>query len=183
VRYHLSNNECLAEQEPRLGESMMLRSTHIDNTNKVTSSPTYSEDLSDPAETRPSAVLLVARDCGLNDSCRRTLSDAGIDVVVSVSNGSRALELLGENQLFDAVVIGVGPGDVEAVKLAQHIRRHRSDTPTLVMSSIGNLEISGAPIQHETLRNSNEPQQSNIFRRAIRTAVAIRRFARLRRPS
>ena len=133
-------------------------------------------------EPRPSAVLLVARDVSLDESCRRSLSDAGIDVVVSVPNSTRALELLSAKQLFDAVVIGVGPGDVDAVMLAQHMRRHRSDTPTVVVSPMRNLEIPGATTQCAGVQSAHT-SPLDIFRKTIRKAVIIGRSTRLRRAS
>ncbi len=149
----------------------------------VTNPPTLADELETSSDSRPSAVLLVARDRSLDESCRRSLSDAGIDVVVSVPNSTRAMELLSASQLFDAVVIGVGPGDVEAVMLAQHMRRHRSDTPTVVVSPIVNLQIPGATIRRGASHKPGAAQNSNIFRETLRIAVAIRRSKRLRRSS
>ncbi len=157
----------------------MYRSSLAIHSNEEIRPVTLAEELEAAPESRPSAVLLVARDLSLDESCRRTLSDAGVDVVVSVQSSKRALEVLGENQLFDAVVIGVGPGDVDAVMLAQHMRRHRSDTPTVVMSPIGNLEIPGAA----GACRPNDSQLPNVLRKTIRKALTFRRSTRLRHPA
>jgi DNA-binding NtrC family response regulator len=132
------------------------------------------------ADPRPSAVLLVARDRSLDESCRRTLSDAGVQCVVSVPSSSRAIELLGESKLFDAVVIGVGAGDVEAVKLAQHMRRYRSDTPTVVVSPIRNLQIPGAVTQGTARGEQAQGDKTDIFRKIIRKVVRHRQSTRVR---
>ncbi len=108
-----------------------------------TTPPSPFDNSDAPVAHYPSAVLLVARDQSLDTMCRRALSDAGIQCVVSTSSSQRAFELLGRNRLFDAVVIGVGAGDVKAAKLAQYMCLHRKDTPTIVMSPIGNLRVAG----------------------------------------
>ena len=156
-----------------------LTAQHSDETNP----PTPADDCDTPSVERPSAVLLVARDRSLDESCRRTLSDVGVEVVVSVPSSQGALELLGTSELFDAVVISVGAGDVEAVKLAQHMRRYRSDTPTVVVSPIGTLRIPGGIGRNNSNRESNRPDNLDFFRATIRKAVAIRRSVRLRRPA
>ncbi len=119
---------------------------------RKTNSPEDGESTESPD--RPSAVLLVARNRDLQDTCRRKLSDAGIEVVFSTQSSEQALELIDHNHLFDAVVIGVDAGDVEAAKLVRHMSRCRADTPTVVMSSISHLRISGIeqPSQMEDLR-------------------------------
>ena len=160
---------------------MSAQSPALRSQNGSTNPPGRADDRRTPSDSPHSAVLLVTRDRSLDESCRSSLSEAGIDVVVSVPNSKRAMELLGTNELFDAVVIGVGPGDVEAVMLAQHMRRHRSDTPTVVVSPIRDLRIPGAPTECETARGTDASKQPDIFRRTIRKAVALRRSMRLRR--
>lgn len=86
-------------------------------------------------------ILLVARDGELAEACRRELSNAGNAFVVSVSNCDRALELLGSHKLFDAVVIGIGAGDVDAVRLAQHMQHHGLGVPTVVVTSIPHFQL------------------------------------------
>ncbi len=179
---NVPNSEPLSEQEISPGGSIMLRSSP-EKAGDATKPPTSADESDDPSMVRHSAVHLVARDLSLDESCRRSLSDAGVDVVVSVPNSARALELLNTSQLFDAVVIGVGPGDVEAVILAQQVRRHRSQTPTVVMSPIGNLEIPGAVNQGTVANRFGTSRHPNTFRETIRKALGMRRSARLRRPS
>lgn len=127
----------------------------------------------------PVAVLLVVHDHSLDASCRNTLSNAGFEFVVSVSNNAQALELLGTGNLFDVVVIGIGPGDVDGVTFAQHVRRHRSDTPTVVMSPVRNLRVSGL-IQSDDLNQGNrETIDLQVVRETIRKAVGRRHAARV----
>ncbi len=159
----------------------MLCTSFATEPSDATNPPTPVDELDESTTRTPSAVLLVARDLSLDASCRRSLSDAGVDVVVSVSNGTRAMELLSASELFDAVVIGVGPGDVDAANLAQDMRRHRSNTPTVVMSPIRHLDIPGGANQNKPVCGLSASQQSDGFRKTIREAVSIRRFARLRR--
>jgi len=130
---------------------------------------------------RPSAVLLVARDRSLDESCRRTLSDAGVQCIVSVPDSDHALRLLDNRRLFDAVVIGVGAGDVEAVKLAGHMQRYRADTPTVVVSPIGALRLPGAIAQSGSPSSRNEAEPSKVFGRLIRRLVSGQQLSR-RRP-
>ncbi len=160
----------------------MLNSNLVAYSSEVTNPPTPPDDLGPSPATSPSAVLLVARDYSLDESRRSTLSDAGIEVVMSVSNNTRALELLGIGNLFDAVVIGVGPGDEEAIKLAQHIRRHRSDTPTFVVSPVRNLEIPHAISARDAFGGICGTNGTDLVRSTLRDAIAQRRCARLRRP-
>jgi hypothetical protein len=145
-----------------------------------TNRPAPAEESGTHADPRPSAVLLVTRDRSLDESCRRTSSDAGVECVVSVSNSNRALELLRESKLFDAIVIGVGAGDVEAVKLAQHMRRYRSDTPTVVVSPIPNLHISGAMVPSAS-RDDPQADKSDVLRTVIRGVVGLRNSVQIRR--
>lgn len=124
---------------------------------------TYGPDSRDlpTLEDRPSAVLLVARNVALGDTCRRKLSDAGIDVVLSTKSTDQARELIDQNHLFDAVVISVNAGDVESAMLAQHMRRFHSDTPTLVMTSVPNLRMSG--IEEATQLDNVEKLKKVVF--------------------
>jgi hypothetical protein len=112
-------------------------------TELTTYGPEREDDSDQSAQERPSAVLLVARNQALHDSCRRKLSDAGIDVVLSTPSSDKARELIDNNHIFDAVVIGIDAGDVEGAMLARHMTNFRRDTPTVVMSPIPNLRIAG----------------------------------------
>lgn len=183
MQFDLYSNQVQVRPSPHPRECQMLRTSFATEPSDVTNPPTPVGEEDESTTKTPSAVLLVARDLSLDETCRRSLSDAGVDVVVSVSNSTRAMELLSANQLFDAVVIGVGPGDVEAVMLAQHLRRHRSGTPTVVMTHMANLDIPGATTQCGVVRNVTPTQQSNFFRKTLRAAVSIRRSTRLRQPS
>jgi hypothetical protein len=161
----LSKTVC---RQPHVSLRLMHRTS-----SGVANRPTGADELKASPDPRPSAVLLVARERSLDESCRRTLSDAGVKCVVSVPNSERALEVLGNNKLFDAVVIGVGAGDVEAVKLAQHMRRYRSDTPTVVVSPISNLHIHGAVTQGKPSSSDVHADKSEVFRKLIRRVVGL----------
>lgn len=43
-----------------------------------------------------------------------------------------------------SLIIESKPRDVESAKLAQHMRRFRMDTPTVVMAPLPNLRMSGS---------------------------------------
>jgi DNA-binding response OmpR family regulator len=120
-------------------------------------------------EPRTSMVLLIARDPELEDTCRESLSEAGVTSIMSTRDPEEAAVLLSNRQLFDAVVIGVNRGDVEGRKLAQRMRRSHSDTPVVVLSPIANPRIRG----FERFRTVATELRETIFR-----TVARRRSAR-----
>lgn len=125
----------------------------------------------------PTAILLVARDHSLHDACRRALSDAGFTFIFSVSNCDRAHELIG-SKLFDAVVIGIGAGDVRAVSLAQYMQQRRPDLPTFVVSSLRRLPIEGTAVETASVERANA--NLNSLGRTMREVVSARHSGQAR---
>jgi CheY-like chemotaxis protein len=118
--------------------------------NAVTCPPAGRHELCGPPTASSAAVLVVAGDHSLQDSCRRTLSAAGVGVVVAVSKNPPALELLSSGKLFDAVVISMGEKDADAMDLLRQVHRRSPTTPTIVLSPRSSLVMSSDPRQAET---------------------------------
>lgn len=109
--------------------SVMFESTLVPRTIDPTCPPARCEASAPPTASR-SAVLLVGCDPLTDESCRQSLSAAGIDAVISTGKGSLALVLLRANSLFDAVVVGTALSHSETRNLALHIGHRQPSKPT-----------------------------------------------------
>jgi hypothetical protein len=91
----------------------------------------------------------------------------GVECVIATSSSERARELVEHEGLFDAVVIGVGAGDIRAAELAQYMGR-QSHTPTVVVSEVSN----------EYVRDNGQSSISSTIKRVL-ARPRLRRIAEL----
>ncbi|GEM_PF-2790528 len=128
----------------------------------------------------PAALLLIATDERLVDSCHRALSEAGFSFISSVSTWVGANELLGSG-LFDGVVVGIHHGDAHTVALARQLRRQHPDIPTFVATFVRQSPIAdGVGTDGGTAETSAGNTGVSTLGRTIRKVFAERDSVRKR---
>lgn len=101
-------------------------------THATTQPPAGVDGLARPK--RPLSVLLLASDHETETSCRRQLTQAGVQCVVSTANVEHAFALLGHERLFDALVIGANPQEAGRAKILECLRQRPLNIPAMLVA-------------------------------------------------
>ncbi len=127
-------------------------------------------ELNLPPAVKRTAVLLVGCDPLTDASCRRSLSFAGIDAVVSARDGSLAVELLRAYALFDAVVVASSLSDSDARILARHGELQK---PTFFVKPLQEPQVAAADDDTQELA-AESLRSPRILGKKVSAALARR---------
>ncbi len=128
----------------------------------------------------PARVLLVEDDDQMREIQRRIMAKVGMQVVAA-AGAREALDLLGRDMQFDAIVTDIVMPGMDGLAMMREVRRHDLDVPIVLVTGNPSLDSAVKAMEYGGFRYLAKPFEPSALREIVREAVHLHRLARLKR--